>query len=187
MDVSGSVLLSDDFAIPNTAWAFFDTVEGAAYVQQEELYLEDRGKGVGIYTGLVNHTWENTIIQVRLRQIEGTQNNWMGIICRQQDENNYYLFAISADGYYLLLKVQDGVPTKLAGPLANAKINPGRATNLLEARCDGPILTLGVNGERLVSRTDASFESGSVALFADAVEGGRATTVAFDTFIISEP
>ena len=179
-------VFSDDFVTNDGRWGLFDTQDGAAYLQQSELYLEDRGQGVGVYTQLAQHRWDDLGVTLRLRQVEGTQDNWMGVICRLQDEENYYLLAISADGYYLILKTEAGVPTALTGPAQSDAIQPGRATNALEARCVGETLTLGVNGEELASVQDESFAEGSLALFADGV-GGQRTTVAFDALVISEP
>lgn len=179
-------LLSDDFSTNVGTWTLFDTPEGAAYVQQDELFLEDRGQGIGIYTQLAQRQWDDLVISTRLRQVEGTQDNWMGVICRQQDQDNYYLLAISADGYYLILKTATGVPTALVEPARSDVINPGRATNTLEAQCEGDMLTLRINGEELASVQDDSFETGTVALFADGIAGQR-TTVAFDVFAISKP
>lgn len=177
---------SDTFDTPSAAWIYFDTPASAAYVQQGELYLEDRGRGIGVYTRLMNHTYADVIIQVLLRHVEGTQDNWMGVICRQQDEENYYLLAISADGYYLILKVENGFPLPLAGPTRTESINQGRARNQLEARCEGETLTLRINDTFTHSQTDASFREGGVALFTDAVRGGM-TTTAFDSFKLLEP
>lgn len=182
-----NILFTDNFSAVQPGWALFDTPEGAAYVQQGELYLEDRGRGVGIYTHLVNREWNDTLINVRLRQIEGSQDNWMGVICRQQDEENYYLFAISADGYYLILKVEGGIPTQLAGPTRDEIINTGRGSNQITARCAGQSLSLTVNDKVLATVDDDSFETGNTALFADAVAPGGRTTVAFDALVISGP
>ncbi len=180
------VVFSDDFVTNTGAWGLFDTQEGAAYLQQGELYLEDRGQGVGVYTQLQKHRWEDLVVTIRLRQVEGTQNNWMGVICRQQDEENYYLLAISADGYYLVLKTEAGIASPLVGPAQSDLINAGRATNALEVLCVDDTLTLRINGEELASAQDSSFGEGGVALFADGVAGQR-TTVAFDALVISTP
>ncbi len=179
-------LLSDDFSTNGGIWALFDTSEGAAYIQQGEFYLEDRGQGIGVYSQLVRPRWEDLIVSLRLRQVEGTQDNWMGVICRQQDEENYYLLAISADGYYLIMKTEAGMPTSLVGPERSDAIEPGRATNVMEARCDGETLALRVNDELLASTEDGSFEEGAIALFADGVAGQR-TIVAFDNLVVLEP
>jgi hypothetical protein len=181
-----SVFFSDDFAVDRGDWTFFDTTEGAAYLQQNELFVEDRGQGIGIYTQLLERRWEDIRVNVRVRQIEGTQDNWMGLTCRQQDEENYYLFAVSADGYYLLLKVENGVATPLLGPLTAEAITPGRAANNLEVRCEDDTLALSVNDRQLAAVSDDTFAEGYLSLFADGVAGQR-TTVAFDTLIIAQP
>jgi len=179
-------LFTDAFAAPTAAWARFDTTASAAYVQQGEFYLEDRGRGNSVYTQLLGQNFADVVIQVTVRYVEGTQDNWMGVLCRQQDEENYYLFAISADGYYLMLKVENGSSTPLEGPTATEAINTGLTENTLEARCEGETLTLRLNDTLTVTHTDSSFQEGAVALFTDAVRGGT-TTAAFDDFHLLRP
>jgi len=179
-------IINDSFSTTNDAWTLFDAPESAATVQQGELYLEDRGRGIGVYTQLLGRSFADVILQVTVRHVEGTQDNWMGAICRQQDEENYTLFAISADGYYLILKVENGSPTPLVGPAPADVIHTGRNRNTLEVRCEGPTLTLIINDTLTVSYTDESTLQGGVALFTDAVRGGT-TTTAFDDFALLQP
>ena len=188
LPTSDDVILSDEFSPPNVAWARFDTEESAVYVQDGELFLEDRGKGVAVYAPLSGKTYEDVLVSVEARHVQGTVNNWMGVICRQQDEGNYYLLAISADGFYLILRVEDGESTALAGPKMSDAINQGKAENDVIVRCQGSSLSLRVNGDFVVARTDAVFsDSGQIALFADAVESGETATTAFDNFVLSAP
>lgn len=175
----------DNFSTSQTHWALFDTPEVAASIQAGELYLEDRGQGIAAYSPLIGKTWNNVVIKVQVRQVEGTFNNWIGVICRQQDEENYYLFAISADGYYLILKTEAGTATPLVGPTFTSAVHTGQDTNRLEVHCEGSILSLTVNDTLLVSRSDRTFASGGIALFADAVAPGEPTTVAFDRFSLT--
>lgn len=180
-----NVLFSDDFTASSN-WAFFDTQDGAAYIQQAELYLADFGSSKSISTSLLGREWDNVIIRTQLRQAAGTQNNWMGLTCRQADESNYYLFAISADGYYLVLKVVQGKTMQLAGPDTSSAINPGKGINTLEAHCVEENLRLRINQQEVASLTDESFSSGKISLFADSVTQEE-TSVAFDNFVISAP
>ena len=180
--------LTDNFDPPNPAWARFETEESAVYAQAGELYLEDRGKGVAVYAPLAGKTYTDTVMTVQVRHVQGTVNNWMGMICRQQDEDNYYLLAISADGFYLILLVVDGIPTPLVGPETSEIIRTGKARNSLEARCAGNALSLWVNDERLTTHIDGTLhEAGAVALFADAVERGETSVTAFDNFKLTQP
>jgi hypothetical protein len=183
-----TLLLSDDFSPPNAAWARFETEETAVYIQAGELYLEDRGKGVAVVAPLTRPAYTDVVVSVKVRHVQGTVDNWMGVVCRQQDEDNYYLLAISADGYYLILRVEDGTPTPLAGPKPSDIIRVGKTTNDVEARCRGGSLSLRVNDTFLVARTDTALsDSGQVALFADAVESGATAITAFDDFTLSTP
>ncbi len=181
------VLFSEDFSAPNAGWAIFETDTGAAEVRDGQMFLEDRGKGTAAYTTLVGKSWKDIVIQVNVRQVEGTVNNWMGVTCRQSGEQDYYLFAISADGYYLILKQEDGIADTLIPPTYNDAIQTGRTVNRLEVRCQGSTLSMTVNGRLLVSRADNTFSQGGISLVADAVEVGSTTTVAFDRLTISTP
>ncbi|HQE93031.1 MAG TPA: hypothetical protein PLH19_09355 [Anaerolineae bacterium] len=183
-----AVIVKDEFSPPHAAWARFDTAESAVYAQEGELYLEDRGKGVAVYAPFAGKTYADVDIAVQVRHVQGTVNNWMGVICRQQDKNNYYLLAISADGYSLILLVENGLSVPLAGPQSTAGIRIGKARNNLEARCQGEALTLRVNDALVLTASDSVLqEAGGVALFADAVERGETAVVAFDNFTLSQP
>ncbi len=183
--VGSAVLFHDDFSRPSAAWLLFEGESGSAYIRDGELYLEAKGNETALYTPLQEGPWEDVIVSVLLRQVEGTQDNWMGVLCRQADAENYYLFAISADGYYLMLKVRNGVQEALAGPTYTTLIQPGRARNRLTVRCEGGSLQMSVNERFLVNRSDDDLTAGGIALFADGTRGG--TTVAFDDFLLTRP
>lgn len=183
-----ATILSDDFSSPHPDWALFDVEAGAAYIRNNELHLEDRGKSIAVYSPLLKHTYEDIKISVETRYVQGAMNNWMGVICRQQDEANYYLLAISTDGYYLIQLVEDGTVTPLIGPTPSTAIHTGKAQNLLEVTCKENTLTLVVNHIRLASRTDATLgAAGQVALFTDAADPGGTTVTAFDDFTLTQP
>jgi hypothetical protein len=183
-----NLILSDGFAPPHTGWVRFETADSAVYAQAGEMFLEDRGAGSSVYTPLVGESHQDVTVSVHIRHVQGAVNNWMGVICRQRDERNYYLFGISADGYYLVLRMAEGVPTPLVGPHASDVIDVGKAENDMRIRCRENQLSLWVNDTLLVTRVDEELTgSGAVALFTDAIEPGRTTTVAFDDVIITSP
>jgi len=188
MDLPDAYAVADDFAPPDARWARFDTEESAVYALAGELYLEDRGQGVSVYTPLIGESYASVDVTVDVRHVQGSVNNWIGVICRQQDEQNYYLLAISADGYHLILKVIDGEATPLAGPEYSEEIRSGKAENGLRARCKGSTLSMWVNDELIATASDrALHDAGDVALFADAVQRGEIVVVAFDNFVLVEP
>lgn len=183
-----SQILFDDFTHPNSDWARFDIETGAAYVQSEEFFLEDRGKNIAVYSPLVGQEYADVQVSLTVRHVQGSMNNWMGVICRQQDEANYYLLAISADGYYLIQLVENDTVLPLLGPGVSEAIHSGKANNQLEVTCQEDQLSLRVNGELLATvKDDTLSEPGQVAVFADAANGGGTTTVAFDDFSLATP
>jgi len=176
MELPESYIVADDFTHPNPGWARYETETAAVYALAGELFLEDRGKGTAVYTPLIGYDHADVVIDVDIRHVQGTADNWMGVLCRLTDEETYYLLAISADGYYL------------AGPEYSEHIRLGRAENRLRARCDGPTLTLWVNDERLITYRDPTPLVGEgVGLFADAVPRGEIAVVAFDNFVLTAP
>jgi hypothetical protein len=188
MPLPDSYILADDFSPPNARWARFDTDEGAVYALAGELYIEDRGLGTAVYSPLVGEDYTDVRIDVDIRHVQGTVNNWMGVLCRQQDDENYDLLAISADGYYLILRVVDGEATPLVGPEYSDAIRQGKAGNALRAQCQGSRLTLYANDTQLATVTDTALqEPGQVALVADAVQRGEIVVVAFDNFVLASP
>ena len=188
MALPDSYIVADDFAAPDPRWARFDTEESAVYALAGELYLEDRGQGTSVYTPLIGENYVDANVNVDVRHVQGSVNNWIGMLCRQQDEQNYYLLAMSADGYHLILKVVDGEATPLVGPEYSEEIRSGKAENHLRAMCMGTSLSLWVNGELLAVTSDIALQgAGNVALFADAVQRGEIVVVAFDNFVLAEP
>jgi len=188
MALPDSYIVADDFAPPDPRWARFDTEESAVYALAGELYLEDRGQGTSVYTPLIGENYVDANVNVDVRHVQGSVNNWIGMLCRQQDEQNYYLLAMSADSYHLILKVVDGEATPLVGPEYSEEIRSGKAENHLRAMCKGTSLSLWVNDELLAVTSDSALqEAGNVALFADAVEHGEIVVVAFDNFVLAEP
>ena len=188
LPVQENTILADDFSRPDTRWVRFDTDMSAAYTLAGEFYLEDRGQRTAVYAPLLRSDYVDVTIDVRVRHVQGSVNNWMGVICRQLDEDNYYLFAISADGYYVILEVVGGISVPLTGPDYSESLNRGKAENTLRVRCRGTTLSFWVNDELLVTHSAETLnKAGGVAMFADAVRAGEVTVVAFDDFILASP
>jgi hypothetical protein len=188
MALPETYILADDFAPPSPRWARFDTEESAVYALAGELYLEDRGQGTAVYSPLVGEKYADVAITVDVRHVQGSVNNWIGALCRQQDEANYYLFALSADGYYLILRVVDGEATPLAGPEYSEIIRSGKAGNNLQVTGRDASLSLWINEEPIASIRDNALQApGQVALFADAVQRGEILVAAFDNFVLTNP
>ena len=65
-------------------------------------------------------------------------------------------------------------------------IHRGKTTNRIRADCVGPLLTLYVNGYRLVQVVDSDFSSGDTGLAAATYQTGD-IDILFDNLLVTQP
>lgn len=95
--------------------------------------------------------------------VDGPLNNEFGVIFRYQDDDNFYSYSISSDGYYRLDRKLDGEWTALASWTENSAINTGENSfNMLGLLAEGDEITLLVNDVLLTSVVDATFADGGI-------------------------
>jgi len=170
------ILLRENFEDPASGW---DRIHEG----NTEIDYIDNGK----YRFFVNSPWDDKVatpgrnfinteagdnsanikIEVYATKVSGPDDNDFGVVCRYQDEKNYYFFLISSDGYYAIGKMKDG-KRELIEPdqmYPSGEIKQGEATNRLRVECDGKSLALYVNGNQVAETTDDdSFLAGDVGL-----------------------
>jgi hypothetical protein len=118
---------------------------------------------------------------------QGTPDSYYGVICNFSNGGNYYIFAISPDGWY-------GIGKKLTSQLSwitegrdtNSVIRPGNASNTIRGDCNQGVLTLWVNGVKLATAKDSSFFSGSAGLGVGTHKSPPAQAV-FEEFFVYVP
>lgn len=184
---SGEVLLVDDFSNPDSGFnrqADADTITD--YVGGEykiEVFTPD------LYVwSLAGPSFGDAVVEANARTAGGTENNLYGLICRRRDDDNFYFFSISADGYYAIGKLKDGQVTLLSSQVFeySDKILTGPAANHIAATCAAQTLTLTVNGFKLSEVADADFSGGQVGLIALTFED-TSTDVRFDNLLVTGP
>ncbi len=182
------ILFQDDFSDPNSGWPRVRTEWGITD------YVDGRYRiGVGInYTDL----WANpgldfadARIEVDAQAVAGSEYNTFGVICRYQDEKNFYFFILSNAGYYAIVKVENGeqYPLTPERQLAVREIiRPGGLVNRVQAECIGDTLRLYANGTLLAEVHDATYTHGDVGLIAGAFTDAG-VVVDFDNFVVLKP
>lgn len=199
-DLSGStrdecrpegMLFADNFdGSQQCGWALYS--QGGATVDIREGALRISTSQVGeIWWTNPGRSFDNAIITVQARQAGGPDNNAYGVICRYQNENNFYIFLISGDGYYAVGKYQSGSDrviylTEDGQYQFSEVINQGVGTNQIRASCVGNELSLAVNGIPLITITDSAFVTGDVGLGVSTLAAGTAI-VEFDSIRILQP
>ncbi len=182
-----NVLFKDDFSDPSSGWDRVSVSDGVTdYVDGVyRIFVNTSNTDVWANPGL---NFDDVRIEVQATKVGGDDNNDFGIICRYQDNANFYFFVISSDGYYGVGKFVQG-EQKLIGSESmppSEKINTGNATNHLRADCVGNKLRLYVNDELLTEVEDSDFTSGDVGLLAGSFDQ-PGTDIHFDDFVVLKP
>ncbi len=183
----GATLWQDDFADPNSGWEVGEYQTGSVGYSNGVYFVTSVGSGDTMW-GVANRAFVNTDIEVVATQIEGpaNDNNDYGVVCRLQSDDDGYYLLISGDGFYSILKRDDGEFVELVSWSESRAIQQGNTTNLIRVVCNGPDLALYANGELLGQAKDSTFSEGRLALTATSYED-VATRVHFDNLIVREP
>lgn len=194
IDSSGStttlpanILFQDDFSDPNSGWYRLEIQEGTADYDNGYYKIKVNSKNTDFWS-TPGQEFEDVVIEVNATKIRGPDDNNFGVICRYQDNKNFYFLTISSDGYYGIGKNIEGQQS-----LINAKqllyddaILQGNTTNRIMAVCSGSQLSLYVNELKLADATDTALKYGDVGLLAGTfLESG--TEIHFDDFVVSAP
>ena len=185
---SGTLLFSDDFTSNTNAW-------GTSGKNIGEIIFEYEGLDIKVNTPN-SLLWTVTADQFRDTQIEvdgvllgGPNDDTFGVICRYQDNEHFYGFLLSHDGYYGIFKM-DGGNMLLADSQAGLKysdaIRQGGVVNHIQAVCQGETLRLTVNGTLLSEVQDSSYTQGQMGLIVGTYEIAG-TEVFFDNLQIYQP
>ncbi|MCS7282072.1 MAG: hypothetical protein RMK65_09235 [Anaerolineae bacterium] len=126
-------------------------------------------------------------LAVEATQVAGPDDNEYGILVRMQDRRNFYCFAISGDGYFLVSQFVDGIRQPLGSDWAPSDaIRQGAETNVLEVTAQGNRFLFAVNGQTLAEVEDSRFSHGDIGLYAGSFyEGG--VVVQFDHLRLTAP
>jgi len=182
-----SVLFQDDFSDPLSGWDQVDVNDGVTdYVDGVyRIFVNTTNTDVWANPGL---SFNDSYVEVMATKVAGDNNNDFGLICRYQDENNFYFFIISSDGYYGIGKVVNGEQLLIGNDSMppSEVIRQGDESNHLRAGCVGSQLSLAVNGQMLAEYEDTDFVSGDIGLLAGSFEN-PGTDIHFDNLVVTKP
>ena len=184
---SGDILLEDDFSDDTTGWEIINNVyELKGYSSAGYLISINNQGGRSISTTGLQFT--DSKIQVETHKLTGSNDSYLGIICRYQDNQNYYRFFVTPDGYTGIVRVVNGESSTLpVGKMSyNHDVLQDDGINLLEVSCVGNQLKLMVNNKLAVSAEDDQLKQGDVGLFAETGQNGPGSFI-FNQFIVTKP
>ncbi len=184
---SGTVLFSDDFSDPK-GWGTLGRTGGSVSFDYQGMKITVNIPNYLFWT-VNGKKYPDAAIDVDAVLLNGPTNDNFGILCRFQDNEHYYGFVISHDGYYGIFKMKDGAIEPLLKPDAmqySEEIRQGGVVNHLEATCNGSALTLAVNGKTLATVDDTDYQSGQIGLIAGAYNQAG-VEIFFDNLVVKQP
>lgn len=183
-DRPNNVLFQDDFSRTSSGWDReeydYATTDYGDDVYRIEITSEDYFAWSTPY-----ENFTDVIIEVETFKASGGDDNGFGVICRHEDEENFYFLEISSDGYAWIGKYYQAEYEVIDGG-ESSRVKLGSETNSLRAECIGNELSLFVNGSRVLQVYDSDFTSGDVGLIAETYSASY-TEILFDNFIVTRP
>ena len=167
----GDLLYQDDFRDPGSGWdTWSEGTTAGKYVDGEYRLAVYREDYMAWSYPADDQEFKDVAIEVDARQVEGSLDSTFGLIVRHQiDEERYYWFQISGDGYYSVEKKGDDEWILLQAWEASDAIKQGLdATNQIRVVCYGDRFSFYVNDTRLTELTDDTLRAGVVGLAAGA-------------------
>lgn len=181
------VLLRDRFGDPGSGWGI------------ESSDMLDRGYQDGEYfIEVYEPNWlawahpgaqlQDVSMEIEAQRVSGSPDGHFGLLCRYRGPGDFYYFAVTGDGYYAILRVEDGASEVLTddGFVPSSAVSADGEVNQLRVVCQGEQLTFYVNGEEVAKVTDDAFQRGDVGLAVGSGPDGS-IRVHFDNLIVSEP
>lgn len=137
------------------------------------------------YWSVAGATLNDFVVEVETSQVDGPDNNDYGVMLRYQDEDNFYSFEISGDGYYTFSKAVEGQYFSIIPWRESGAINLGHNPNLLRVEAVGSNFSLYINDELVDAAIDSEFSQGDVGLLAGTYEE-PGVHIAFDNLKVWE-
>lgn len=153
-----NVLFQDDFSSTSSGWersvfdgGEVDYLDGAYHIRVDDEYAS--------VWALTGGDYGDVRVETDAVMAGGVDDNEFGVICRYQDDNNFYAGSVSSDGFYAIIAIVDGDFTYLGNDamMPSDAIKLGSQVNRVRLDCVGPQITLYANGTQLLSVTDSSF------------------------------
>lgn len=181
------ILFQDDFSRKGNDWLQLRDEDGITDYDQDG-YRIKVDKAEWIFWSNPGLSLTNVKIDVDATKIGGPEENEFGVICRYVDENNFYFFSVTSDGFFSVTKLINGeyefIGMEEFG--ATDAVNAGNTLNHLTGECNGNVLRFWVNGTLLAETQDDTFTEGDVGLIAGTTDISG-TDVLFDNFVVTEP
>ncbi len=183
---SGTILFKDDFSSPVSGWNHTKYAEGIMDYDGGGYRMLVNASDLNFWSS-PQRDFTDVRVEVDAGKLGGPDENRIGLVCRSNG-TDYYFLIISSDGYYGLGLFKGGVATLLDQEqmVLSTAIRRGMAINHLRLDCSGDAIGGFVNGFELGQVHDATLKHGDVGLLAGTFKQPGADII-FDNFVVFAP
>ncbi len=184
---AGTILFADDFSTVPSGWGTWDRKGGLVTYEQGGLRILINQANFDFWS-VAGKQFQDAVLEVDVTRLAGTTDNDFGLICRYQDNRNFYMFLVSNDGYYGIAKLKEDQHSLIGLKQLqySDQIKPDTNSHHLRAGCVGSVLDLWVDGQKLLEVQDGDFSTGDVGVLAGAYSN-LGVDVLFDNFKVRQP
>lgn len=125
-------------------------------------------------------------LSAQVHQVSGPADGTGGLLIRQRDEVNYYLFRISQDQYYSFYRFTEGELLPLIDWTPHDSIR-SHEPNVLAVIGRESLFSFFINGEWVDEFIDDGIDEGRFGLVAGLFNPGETATIEFDEFELRDP
>ena len=163
----GELLFEDDFS--REAWQVYRDDDHDKGYEAEQYFILVEAESYTFWS-VSRETFDDFVLEVETEQLAGPDDNDYGVILRYQDDDNFYTFKISGDGYYAFGKLVDGETFDIIRWQEHDVVRQGGSTNRLRVEASGENFSFYVNDEFIDAAIDPDFSQGDIGLFAGTYE-----------------
>lgn len=140
------------------------------------------------YWSVAGQKFRDASIRAVAKRLAGPEDNDFGLVCRFQNNQNFYMFLVSSDGYYGIAKLKNNQHSLIGIEQLqySQQIKKGQAAHKLRADCVGDTLRLFVDDQQLLEAHDSDFQNGDVGVLAGAYSSAG-VDILFDDFEVRQP
>jgi hypothetical protein len=176
---SPKLAFEDDFNDPDSGWKVESTKDSDCYYEDGEYHILIKNSNWASWHSAPSlGVLTDFILEADAKLVGGPKDGRYGLIFRFQNEDNFYLFLVSGNGYYLVGTRTNGQWTELRSWTSSEFVGEGYSKNHLKVICKGSQIQAYVNGHYLTTVTDEAFVTGRVGVIVDTIEPNA--HVAFD-------
>ena len=166
------------------SWDLSSDAAADVMIQDGKLLIHILQPGQIAWT-TAGQSFADFLLQVEATKVAGPEDNEYGVLIRMDENDHFYAFSISSDGYARVARYEEG-NWMVMGPdwFPHDAIHQGTQTNILEVEARGAQLSFRVNGEEVTTVEDTTLAKGDVGLYAGAFENPD-VQIAFDNLRVT--